>query len=160
MSKLNNGQESPKIGVYVCHCGGNISDHVDVASVVEQAGGLEHVTVARDTSFMCSDPGQELIIEDIKAGKVNRVVVASCAPALHETTFRGAIARAGLNPYLYEHANIREQVSWVHHGPGATAKAAALVAARWARRASWSPWSPSGWRPRPTPRCWAAEWPG
>ncbi|MCF8123127.1 MAG: CoB--CoM heterodisulfide reductase iron-sulfur subunit A family protein [Desulfarculaceae bacterium] len=129
MSKLNNGQEQPKIGVYVCHCGGNISDHVDVAKVVEQAGGLANVTVARDNSFMCSDPGQELIIEDIKSGKVNRIVVASCAPALHETTFRGAIARAGLNPYLYEHANIREQVSWVHHGPGATGKAGALVAA-------------------------------
>ncbi|MFH2124911.1 MAG: FAD-dependent oxidoreductase, partial [Pseudomonadota bacterium] len=129
MSKLNNGQEQPKIGVYVCHCGGNISDHVDVAQVVEQAGGLANVTVARDNSFMCSDPGQELIIEDIKSGKVNRIVVASCAPALHETTFRGAIARAGMNPYLYEHANIREQVSWVHHGPGATDKAMALVAA-------------------------------
>ncbi|MBU4598249.1 MAG: CoB--CoM heterodisulfide reductase iron-sulfur subunit A family protein [Proteobacteria bacterium] len=129
MSKLNNGQEPPKIGVYVCHCGGNISDHVDVASVVEQAGGLANVTVARDNSFMCSDPGQELIIEDITSGKVNRIVVASCAPALHETTFRGAIALAGMNPYLYEHANIREQVSWVHHGPGATGKATALVAA-------------------------------
>ena len=129
MSDLKNGQEEPKIGVYVCHCGGNISDHVDVAQVVEQAGGLDNVTVARENSFMCSDPGQELIIEDIKSGKVNRIVVASCAPSLHETTFRGAITRAGLNPYLYEHANIREQVSWVHHGPGATDKAAALVAA-------------------------------
>ena len=66
--------------------------------------------------FMCSDPGQELIQEDIKSGRINRVVVASCAPSLHELTFRGAIKRAGMNPYLYEHANIREQVSWVHHG--------------------------------------------
>ncbi|MCB2188441.1 MAG: CoB--CoM heterodisulfide reductase iron-sulfur subunit A family protein [Deltaproteobacteria bacterium] len=129
MTELKNGQAPPKIGVYVCHCGGNISDHVDVAQVIEQAGGLANVTVARDNSFMCSDPGQELIIEDIKAGRVNRIVVASCAPALHETTFRGAITRAGLNPYLYEHANIREQVSWVHHGAGATSKAVALVAA-------------------------------
>ncbi|MCB2229005.1 MAG: CoB--CoM heterodisulfide reductase iron-sulfur subunit A family protein [Desulfarculaceae bacterium] len=129
MSKLNEGQEAPKIGVYVCHCGGNISDHVEIDKVVEQAGGLANVAVARDNSFMCSDPGQEMIIEDITSGKVNRIVVASCAPALHEATFRGAIARAGLNPYLYEHANIREQVSWVHHGAGATDKAAALVAA-------------------------------
>ena len=129
MSKLDKNQEPPRIGVYVCHCGGNISDHVEVSEVVEQAGGLANVSVVRDNSFMCSDPGQELIIEDIKAGRVNRVVVASCAPSLHETTFRGAIVRAGLNPYLYEHANIREQVSWVHHGPGATRKAAALVAA-------------------------------
>ena len=142
MSKLIDGQEPPKIGVYVCHCGGNISDHVEVAKVVEQAGGLANVTVARDNSFMCSDPGQELIIEDIKSGKVNRIVVASCAPSLHETTFRGAIARAGLNPYLYEHANIREQVSWVHHGEGATAKAAALVAAAVGKAGELTPLEP------------------
>ncbi|MFH1035637.1 MAG: CoB--CoM heterodisulfide reductase iron-sulfur subunit A family protein [Pseudomonadota bacterium] len=119
----------PKVGVYICHCGGNISDHVDVQRVEDLAGGLPGVTVARQNSFMCSDPGQEMIIKDIQEGRVDRVVVASCAPALHETTFRGAMLRAGLNPYLYEHANIREQVSWVHHGPGATGKAAKLVAA-------------------------------
>lgn len=142
MSKLNPIQDQPKIGVYVCHCGGNISDHVEIKEVVERAGGLANVTVARDNSFMCSDPGQEMIIEDIKSGKVNRIVVASCAPALHETTFRGAIARAGLNPYLYEHANIREQVSWVHHGPGATGKAAGLVAAAVGKAAELEPLEP------------------
>lgn len=142
MSKINEGREKPKIGVYVCHCGGNISDHVEIQQVVEQAGGLENVAVARDNSFMCSDPGQEMIIEDIKSGKVNRIVVASCAPSLHETTFRGAITRAGMSPYLYEHANIREQVSWVHHGPGATGKASALVAAAVAKAGELEPLEP------------------
>jgi heterodisulfide reductase subunit A len=127
--------DGPRIGVYVCHCGGNISDAVDVEAVTETASNLPGVAVARHNSFMCSDPGQELIAEDIRSGKVDRVVVASCAPSLHETTFRAALVRAGLNPYLYEHANIREQVSWVHHGPGATAKAIDLVAAAAAKAA-------------------------
>ena len=118
-----------RIGVYVCHCGGNISDSVDVEKVVERARELQGVALVRDNIFMCSDPGQDLIIEDIKNGKIDRVVVASCAPSLHETTFRSALVRAGLNPYLYEHANIREQVSWVHDGEEATKKAIAMVAA-------------------------------
>ena len=118
-----------KVGVYICHCGGNISDHVDVAKVAEKAADVPGVAVTHTDMFMCSDPGQEKIMADIQSGAVDRVVVASCAPALHETTFRGAIGRAGLNPYLYEHANIREQVSWVHHGDAATEKAGALVSA-------------------------------
>jgi heterodisulfide reductase subunit A2 len=121
--------EAKKVGVYICHCGGNISDHVDVAKLAENVKGLPDVAVAHTNMFMCSDPGQELIQEDIKSGRVNRVVVASCAPSLHELTFRGAIKRAGMNPYLYEHANIREQVSWVHHGDKATDKATRLIAA-------------------------------
>ncbi len=92
--------------------------------------------------FMCSDAGQELIQEDIKKGLVNRIVVASCAPSLHETTFRGAIKRADLNPYLYEHANIREQVSWVHHGQKATDKATRLVAAAVAKTKKLEPLDP------------------
>ncbi|HIC86229.1 MAG TPA: CoB--CoM heterodisulfide reductase iron-sulfur subunit A family protein, partial [Desulfobacterales bacterium] len=123
-------QESePKVGVYICHCGGNISDHVDVEALRQKIEKWPGVAVARTNTFMCSDPGQELILEDLTKGLVNRVVVASCAPSLHETTFRAAVARAGVNPYLYEHANIREQVSWVHHGDPATDKAACLVAA-------------------------------
>jgi heterodisulfide reductase subunit A2 len=118
-----------KVGVYVCYCGGNISDEVDVERVCEQARKVPGVVVARANMFMCSDPGQELIIEDLKSGLVDRVVVASCSPSLHETTFRQALARAGANPYVYEHANLREQVSWVHHGAEATAKATRLVAA-------------------------------
>lgn len=122
-------EEQAKVGVYICYCGGNISDHVDVEKVRESVEKDPNVAVARTNTFMCSDPGQDLIIEDLKAGKINRVVVASCAPDLHETTFKGAITRAGSNPYLYEHANIREQVSWVHHGDPATVKAIKLVKA-------------------------------
>jgi heterodisulfide reductase subunit A len=118
-----------KVGVYICHCGGNISDHVDVQKLADGVRGCPGVKVARTNMFMCSDPGQELIQEDIKSGKIDRVVVASCAPSLHETTFRGAIKRAEMSPYLYEHANIREQVSWVHDGEKATRKATALVSA-------------------------------
>ncbi len=118
-----------RVGVYICHCGGNISDHVDVEKVAEAVKGIPGVVVSHTDMFMCSDPGQELIQKDIDSGSINRVVVASCAPSLHETTFRGAISRAEMNPYLYEHANIREQDSWVHHGDPATAKAITLVAA-------------------------------
>jgi heterodisulfide reductase subunit A len=118
-----------KVGVYVCYCGGNISDEVDVEKVCEQARKVPGVVVARANMFMCSDPGQEMIIKDLRNGLVDRVVVASCSPNLHETTFRQALARAGANPYVYEHANLREQVSWVHHGAEATAKATRLVAA-------------------------------
>ncbi|MDA3916858.1 MAG: CoB--CoM heterodisulfide reductase iron-sulfur subunit A family protein [Deltaproteobacteria bacterium] len=116
-----------KIGVYICHCGGNISDHVDVEKVAESVKNIPGVTKVHTNSFMCSDPGQELIEKDIKSGSINRVVVASCAPSLHESTFRGAIKRADMNPFLYDHANIREQVSWVHDGEPATAKASILV---------------------------------
>ncbi len=121
--------EEARIGVYICHCGGNISDHVDVEKVAEAVRTIPGVEVSHTNMFMCSDPGQELIQEDIKKSGINRVVVASCAPALHELTFRGAISRAQMNPFLYEHANIREQDSWVHHGDSATAKAITLVAA-------------------------------
>ncbi len=119
---------SPKVGVYICYCGGNISDHVDVEKVRELAERLPEVSVARTNMFMCSDPGQEMILEDLRNGTCDRVVVASCSPSLHESTFRNTIARAGKNSYIYDHANIREQVSWVHHGEAATQKAFHLVA--------------------------------
>ena len=131
-----------KVGVYICHCGGNISDHVDVHQLEKQAQGIPGVTATHTNMFMCSDAGQELIQDDIKKGLINRIVVASCAPSLHETTFRGAIKRAGLNPYLYEHANIREQVSWVHHGRKATDKATRLVAAAVAKSKKLEPLDP------------------
>ncbi len=121
--------QDPKVGVYICHCGGNISDHVDMETLQRRTEKIPGVALARTNMFMCSDPGQELIIEDLKNGLVDRVLVASCAPNLHETTFRQTLSRAGVNPYLYEHANIREQVSWVHHGQAATDKATRLVAA-------------------------------
>jgi heterodisulfide reductase subunit A len=137
-------EESPRIGVYVCHCGGNIADVVDVERVVAAAAGLENVVVARDHVFMCSDPGQNLVAEDIEKERLERVVVAACSPSLHETTFRTTLARAGLNPYLYEHANIREQVSWVTRSDpdGATDKAIRLVAAAAAKAALQEPLEP------------------
>ncbi|MGD8367403.1 MAG: CoB--CoM heterodisulfide reductase iron-sulfur subunit A family protein [Desulfobacterales bacterium] len=141
-SKAEEKKGASKVGVYICHCGGNISDHVDVAAVAEKAGQIPGVSVVHTNMFMCSDPGQELIQEDIRSGKIDRVVVASCAPSLHELTFRNAIKRAGMNPYQYEHANIREQDSWVHHGDAATAKAATLVAAAVAKAKSLSPLDP------------------
>ena len=120
-----------RVGVYVCRCGGNISDVIDVERVAREAEKLPGVVTAKVHTFMCSDPGQNTIQEDIRAHNLNRVVVASCTPFLHELTFRGAVSRAGLNPYLYEHVNIREQGSWCHpHDPeGATQKALRLVAA-------------------------------
>jgi heterodisulfide reductase subunit A len=119
-----------KTGVYICHCGSNIAGTVDVAEVARWAGGLETVVVSRDYKFMCSSLGQELIEKDIKELGVDRVVVASCSPHMHEPTFRGACERAGVNPYMFEMANIREHCSWVHTDKDeATKKAKSLVAA-------------------------------
>ncbi len=120
----------PRIGVYICHCGSNIAGTVDTAEVARFAQELEGVIVARDYKFMCSDPGQELIKKDIRELGLNRVVVASCSPTMHEPTFRRVSQEAGVNPYLFEMANIREQVSWVTEDKAkATEKARALVSA-------------------------------
>jgi len=122
--------EEIKTGVYICHCGLNIAGTVDVEEVAKYAGTLPNVVVARDYRYMCSDPGQALIKDDIKNLGLNRVVVASCSPRMHEPTFRRACQDAGLNPYLYEHANIREHCSWVHDDRQiATEKAKDLVRA-------------------------------
>ena len=119
-----------KIGVYVCHCGSNIAATVDCDAVARWAGDLENVAVSRDDKFMCSSQGQTLIEDDIQEHGLDRVVVASCSPHMHEPTFRGACQRAGLNPFFFEMANIREHASWVHKDRGeATKKAKALVGA-------------------------------
>jgi heterodisulfide reductase subunit A len=119
-----------RIGVYVCDCGANIAGTVDVPQVAEFAKSLPNVVVAREYKFVCSDPGQDIIKKDIKEQKLNRVVIASCSPRLHELTFRRTMASAGLNPYLMEMANIREQVAWVTENKElATQKAKALVSA-------------------------------
>jgi heterodisulfide reductase subunit A len=119
-----------KTGFYICHCGVNIAGKVDVEKVAEFIGGLKDVTVARDYKFMCSDPGQDLIVKDIHDLGLNRVVVASCSPRLHGKTFQGACQRAGLNPYFFQMASVREQVSWVTEDPDeATDKAKSLAAA-------------------------------
>jgi heterodisulfide reductase subunit A len=122
--------EEIKTGVYICHCGLNIAGTVGVEEVARYAGTLPNVVVARHYQYMCSDPGQALIKDDIKNLGLNRVVVASCSPRMHEPTFRRACQDAGLNPYLYEHANIREHCSWVHDDKQtATEKAKDLVRA-------------------------------
>ncbi len=119
-----------KTGVYVCHCGTNIAATVDVASVAEFARTLDGVTIARDYTYMCSDPGQDLIKQDIQQHGLNRIVVASCSPLMHEPTFRTACADAGLNPFFFQMANIREHCSWViDDRTQATLKARAMVSA-------------------------------
>lgn len=119
-----------RIGVYVCRCGTNIAATVDVEAVAASAGKLEDVALAREYSYMCSDPGQDLIKQDIREHGLNRVVVASCSPLMHEPTFRTACEEAGLNPFYFQMANIREQCSWVIQDRAeATAKARSLVAA-------------------------------
>jgi heterodisulfide reductase subunit A len=120
---------TPRVGVYICHCGINIAATVDVAAVAEFAAGLPGVVVARHYTYMCSEPGQALIKQDIAGLDLNRVVVASCSPLMHEPTFRATVADGGLNPYCFEMANIREQCSWVHPEEMATTlKAMQLVA--------------------------------
>ncbi len=129
-----------RIGVYVCHCGINISNTVDVMAVREFAERLPGVVVARDYTYMCSDPGQGLIVEDIGQHGLDKVVVSACSPRMHELTFRSAIETAGLNPYCLEIANIREQCSWVHSDiQDGTAKAKALIASAVAKAALLEP---------------------
>ncbi len=121
---------SVKIGFYICHCGINIAYKVRVEEVAAFARKLPNVVTARDYKFMCSDPGQEMIEKDIREYGLNRVVVASCSPRLHEKTFQGACRRAGLNPYMFQMASVREQVSWVTQDEEeATRKAKTLAAA-------------------------------
>jgi heterodisulfide reductase subunit A len=124
-------KEEIKIGVYTCYCGGNISDVVDCERVAKTLGKLPDVIASRTSEAMCSDAGQAMVEQDIKENGVNRVVIGSCTPFLHEQTFRNAVSRAGLNPYCYYHVGIREQDSWVHHGDheGATEKAIRLMEA-------------------------------
>ena len=121
----------PRIGVYVCHCGGNISGTVQCERVAAALARLPNVAVARTDESLCSNAGQARIEHDVKELGINRVVVGACAPLLHEQTFRGAVARAGLNPFLYHHVGLREQDSWVHahDGTAATEKAYRLMAA-------------------------------
>lgn len=132
--------EQPRIGVYVCECGVNIAATVDVPAVVAMAASLPGVVVARQHKYTCSEPGQKMIQDDIRELNLNRVVVASCSPRMHEPTFQRAVAVAGLNPYCFEMANIREHVSWVIHDKvTATEKAKRLVRSAVARVAFHAP---------------------
>jgi len=121
--------QTARIGVYVCRCGLNIAQTVNCARVAETAAGLDGVTVSKEMPYACSEPGQQEIQEDILEHGLERIVVASCSPRLHEPTFRQMMQATGLNPYLLEMANLREQCSWVHikTPEAATQKAVDLV---------------------------------
>jgi heterodisulfide reductase subunit A len=127
----DNGSEDLRIGVYLCHCGSNIAGVISPSEVAEFAATLPGVVHATDTLYACADSGQNLIKEDIAKHNLNRVVVSACSVRMHEPTFRAAVAEAGLNPFLMEMANIREQCTWAHghDSEGALAKAKDLTAA-------------------------------
>jgi heterodisulfide reductase subunit A len=132
-----------KIGVYICDCGVNIAATVNTDRVVEFAKGLLHVAVARKYKYMCSEPGQDMIKKDVQELGLNRVVVASCSPRMHEVTFQNAVATAGINPYYFAMANIREHDSWITDDlERATAKAKRLVGAAVMRVAYQEPLEP------------------
>jgi len=144
-------KEEPRIGVFVCHCGTNIAGFVDVKKVAEFASKLPNVVFAVDERYVCSEPGQALVRDSIKKYNLNRVVIASCSPRMHEPTFRKTIETAGLNPFLLEMANIREQCSWVHMSEPdkATEKAKALVAAAVAKARLLKPLEPMRFKVTP-----------
>ncbi len=125
-----NNNEKLRVGVYVCHCGTNIAGVIDPKEVVEFAKGLPDVVHSAETLYACADSGQNQIKEDIKKHNLNRVIVSACSVRMHEATFRGAVSEAGLNPFLMEMANIREQCTWAHghDREGALEKAKDLTA--------------------------------
>ncbi len=129
METAKKQHHQPRVGVYVCHCGLNIARTVDCGRVAADMENIEDVVIAKDIPYACSEPGQESIKEDILKHNLDRVVVASCSPRLHEPTFRQMLQSAGLNPYLLEMANLREHCSWVHlqEPEAATAKARDLT---------------------------------
>jgi heterodisulfide reductase subunit A len=133
--------EEPRIGVFVCHCGSNIAGFLDVSAVTEYSRRLPHVVHAEDKLYACSQDSIALITQRVKEHGLNRVVVASCTPLTHQPLFQDSIRNAGLNPYLFEMANIRNQCSWVHsHEPDvATEKAKDLVRMSVARAALLEP---------------------
>lgn len=120
-----------RIGVFICHCGSNIASTVDCHWVAEEAKKFPYVAYSTDYQYVCSEPGQDLIKQMVKEHNLDRIVVASCSPRMHEETFRKCMADAGCNPYLMVMTNLREQVSWVHakDQEQATAKALDLVRA-------------------------------
>ena len=127
----DNGNEDLRIGVFTCHCGTNIAGVISPAELAEYALTLPGVVRATDTLYACADSGQRLIKEEIAEYNLNRVVVSACSVRMHEPTFRATVAEAGLNPFLMEMANVREQCTWVHghDREGALAKAKDLTAA-------------------------------
>ncbi len=127
--ELSGRSSEPRIGVFVCKCGGNIGDVIDVGVVCDEAGGWRGVRVAKYHDYLCSEPAQEMIVQAVKERGLDRVIVASCTPRMHLPTFQRVMERAGLNPYLLEFVNVREQCSWVHGSQKeeATCKAISLI---------------------------------
>jgi heterodisulfide reductase subunit A len=113
-AKKQDGIEEPRIGVFICHCGLNIAGVLDIKDLVEYSRSLPNVVYVKENRYTCADPGQEEIRKAIKEHKLNRVVVAACSPRMHEPTFRRTVSDVGLNPFLFEMANIREFSSWCH----------------------------------------------
>ncbi|KPK64033.1 hypothetical protein AMJ83_04235 [candidate division WOR_3 bacterium SM23_42] len=128
-------QDDLKIGVFICECGTNIAGSVDVDKLVEDAKNFGNVVYTAKNRYMCSEPGQAEIKNAIKEQKLDRVIIAACSPRMHEPTFRECVSSVGMNPYLVDMANIREQCSWVHMGmrEAATQKAKDITKAYVAR---------------------------
>lgn len=129
VTNVANYDPETRVGVYVCRCGLNIAKTVNCLEVANFASGLDDVIMSKEITYACSEPGQKEIKADIEKNRLNRIVIASCSPRLHEPTFRQMMQSAGLNPYLMEMANLREQCSWVHieQPDEATQKAIDLV---------------------------------
>jgi len=141
MSNEPGKEQDLRIGVYICHCGTNIAGVIPPKEVAEFAGELPGVVRATDTMYACADSGQRLIKDDIKKFNLNRVVVSACSVRMHEPTFRAAVSEAGMNPFLMEMANIREQCTWAHghDHEGALKKAKDLTAAAIAKASFLTP---------------------
>lgn len=137
-------KEALRIGVYVCSCGSNIGGVIDPKAVAAYAADLPDVALTRDNLFLCGDPGQNRIKQDILEHRLNRIVIAACSVRMHEPTFRACVAEAGLNPFLMEMTNIREQNTWVHahHPEEALLKAKEMVAAAAAKVRHVAPLTP------------------
>lgn len=129
MTEANTAPEQVRIGVFICHCGLNIAGYLNVDDLMEYAKAQPDVYVVKDNRYSCADPGQNEIKKAIAEFNLNRVVVAACSPKMHEPTFRRCVEEAGLNPFLFEMANIREMCSWCHSGDkaGATDKAKEII---------------------------------
>ncbi len=122
-------EQDARIGVYVCHCGLNIAQSVDCTKIAQDIAEVDGVIISKDIVYACSEPGQQAIKQDIIDNGLDRLVIASCSPRLHEPTFKKMAEAAGVNPYMVDMANLREQCSWVHMNDrdNATAKAETLV---------------------------------
>ena len=115
-------------GVYICHCGRNIAGYVDIPKLVEKVKQVADVVEVKDQKYMCSEQGQAEIKDALKKGLIDRVIVASCSPIMHERTFRRCVSEEGFNPYLYQQVDIRENCSWVTKDKEeATEKAADII---------------------------------